>query len=98
MGMKRGTTRWPKRLYLAPDEWCLAADVYAMDECELCRTVSHLRTLGDNWRKVSKKDAAPIYLVAAHDDDAAIYKRGTALYLVRRDSPGWYRWEPYEGA
>jgi hypothetical protein len=95
MGKRTDRWRWPKRLYIPPDEWGLAGDVYAMDECELCRTVSHFHLLGGRWRRVSKRHATPIYLVTVLDEYTAIYKRESELYLVRWDSPGWYRWEPY---
>jgi hypothetical protein len=100
MRMKRKTqqTQWPRTLYLTPDRWSPHAEVYVVDERELRHMVSELRTLGDDWRKVSMSDATPIYLAAVRDNSTAIYGhgRGTALYLVRRMGHGWYEWESYE--
>ena len=110
MKVKRETAaqqpKWPTTLYLTPDRWSPHAEVYVVDEQELRRMATELRKLGEDWRRVSMNDAAPIRLVKIQDDDTAIYGRGVhpiygggTFYLVRRHrSLGgvWYEWSPYE--
>jgi hypothetical protein len=83
MGMTKVRGRWPSVLYMTPDKWSSSGEVFVVDERELRLIVRELRSLGEDWRKVSVKDATPIHLFRVDGYDGAVYKGGK-FYKVWR--------------
>jgi hypothetical protein len=87
---KKKNQGWPETLYMTPDKWSFFGDIFVVDQKGLCRMICDLRSLGEDWSKISMDDARPIRLVRVDDDDRAVYEgwselhREKKLYRVRR--------------